>query len=142
MVEAGKCTGCREEIWRRAVHAKTGQSFLLYPDPESVYIVAETALGYAPGIGYCRKCAPLMGESMPEGITVSATINGSATVSPTTRVIDVVPASQRYGAWYEQTFGEWLRAWLKDHLELPEVAVDNTCALWQRDRERARPVHG
>ena len=67
---AGRCVACQADLWVRVTHPKTGAAILLYPLAGGVYARVATAIGIAPGIGYCRACAPPVGSPGPAGEVV------------------------------------------------------------------------
>lgn len=123
--KAGHCTGCGQLIWRTATAARdngtiqAGQEFLLWPRPDSLYARLETSSGHAPGVAFCRSCAPETGESAVEGF------------GP---VIRLERAHERYASWYAPERETFYRAWLQDALSLEPSQVNEIIAEWHADR--------
>lgn len=132
---AGHCAACEGAIWVIFVDPKTQQEHLGWPHPDSVYVVVETVLGPAPGIGFHAGCAPAPGEPIGVDLAVRATgAAGPVTVAPATAVVrDHQPAGVRYRAWFDPWYGTWLAAWLHDHLCLAEGDAAPILAAWHRD---------
>ena len=120
-MKAGHCTTCDTLIWRTATHRRTEQVEIIYPRPESVYARVTTSGGVTRGIGYCALHAP------PPGITIL----GLGVVE----AVETAPA--RYHRWYAPAFGTYLKAWLRDHMELLDHEVDALMAQWAADRQAA-----
>jgi hypothetical protein len=125
-LRAGHCTACGECLWRSARLQKdawglpAGQVFLLWPRPDSVYAKVETPSGYAPGIAYCRPCAPRIGEPGP-------ILDGAP-------VIGYEPALERYVDWWAPDRDAFYRAYLGDALFLDAVQIEELLKLWETDR--------
>lgn len=139
---AGHCTKCDQPIWAITHDPLNGRPILLWPWPEGVYLVVETPQGLAPGIGFHAQCAPPIGSPLGAEITVRVTGGTGDTVFTLADmlVVDRMPAPLRYGAWYEARFGQWLAAWLADHVKLPETAIQPLLAKWQRDSAMVREI--
>lgn len=126
-VRAGHCTACGELIWRSAVAArddrrqgiKAGDKHILWPRPDSVYAVLETATGTAPGIAYHAACAPPIGAIAIEGFGPVLRYEG---------------ARDRYHAWFTTEWGEARRLWLHDALSLAPHQVNALMKQWHLDR--------
>ena len=130
-ITAGHCTACAAPIWRTVQHPKTGEIILLYPHPASVYArlsVPGHPDSTAPGIGYCAGCAPQVGEAGPA-------------LSAPTEVIALETAVGRYASWYTAQWGAHRRAWLEDHLHLPEAEREALMAQWAEDRRAVEHPH-
>jgi len=128
-IRVGCCTACGTETWRSAEAQREdkdqgihlGQRFLLWPVPSSVYIQTWTPTGHTVGIGYCAACVPSFGTPGPVEV-------GEA------RVVGHEAATSRYGEWYTDEKGEFLRAWLVDALGYDEAGRDQIMAVWEQDR--------
>jgi hypothetical protein len=126
-VRAGHCTDCGRLIWRAATAArddlrsgiKAGTQYILWPDPTSLYARLETSTGYAPGVAFCRQCAPEPGTHVLDGF------------GP---VICLESAHERYAAWYTENWGAVRRAWLRDALSLEPAQIDALMGEWNADR--------
>jgi len=115
---AGACTACDGPTWRRAAHAKTGVVTILWPDPTTVYACVATVNGLAPGIGYHAGCAPALGGACGD----------------LGEIVGYEPAVARYGVWFTEGYGVFLKAWLADHLQLGDIAIARAVAQWDEDR--------
>jgi len=126
--KAGHCTGCGQLIWRTATAARdngavtAGQSFLLWPKPDSLYAQLQTDTGHAPGVAYCRQCAPAPGEFALEGYGATIRLEG---------------AHERYASWYAPERETFYRAWLQDALSLEPNQVNDLMSTWHEDRRDA-----
>jgi len=126
-VRAGHCTDCGKLIWsaakaarddvRSGIHA--GQQFILWPRPDSLYAQLETPSGYAPGIAFCRTCAPAPGDVVLREF------------GP---VLKLESAKERYAAWFTEQWGAVRRAWLRDALSLEPEQIDSIMNEWSQDR--------
>jgi len=122
---AGRCTGCGQSVWRTATAARdngaiqANQEFILWPRPDSLYAVVETPTGHAPGIAFCRSCAPAPGEAALEGYGATLRLEG---------------AKERYAAWYDAARETFYRSWLIDALSLEPQQVNDIIAEWHADR--------
>jgi len=123
--KAGHCTACGQQIWRTAVAARdngaihAGQEFLLWPMPASLYAVLETTTGHAPGVAFCRSCAPAPGELALEGFGATIRLEG---------------AHERYAGWFREGRDVFYRAWLMDALSLEPAEIEAHMSQWQEDR--------
>jgi len=115
-IHAGHCSHCDAEIFRFVAHGRTGERVMLYPLPDSVY----ARVGRMPGIGYCAQHVPTIGV---DGVTA------------------LDSAGWRYAHWYSPKFGAHLRAWVADHLELPEHEQEAVMAQWAADCRATEGVH-
>lgn len=89
--------------------------------PDSVYARLETPTGYAPGIAFCGKCRPELGDVVLHGY------------GP---VVAVEAAHHRYHEWFTPDHGEFRRAWLRDALSLDLAYIDALMQRWESDRPR------
>lgn len=120
------CTYCDRKIWATAEAKlndpqsgiRAGQSFPLWPRPDSVYARLETSTGYAPGIAFCPTCAPSVGEQALEGMGA---------------VVGYEGAKDRYASWYSEARETFLRAWLQDALAWSAPEIEVLIADWQKD---------
>lgn len=140
-MRAGHCVTCATPIWRFVSDAKTGAEHPLWPRPLSRYPIFSTESGNeARGIGYCLPCCPAVGGQGPPGVTASLWSDherlGSTTIAlRTCKAIE--HAKDRYAFWYSAEYGVFLRAWLRDHLDMDKEqagAIDAVMAEWARDR--------
>ncbi len=115
-LHAGHCTSCDAEIFRFVAHGRTGERVMLYPFPTSVY----AQIGRTPGVGYCAAHVPALGT---EGVTA------------------LHAAGRRYAHWFTPAFGRHLRAWVADHLELPEHEQAAIMDQWLDDVRAVEGVH-
>ena len=125
-LHAGHCTQCGAPTWVAARHGKTGERFLLFPLPDSVYARIQRQPGsHTPGIGYCAAHAPAPGTPGP------AEVGGDP-------VAALDPAPTRYAYWYSPDYGAWLTSWATDELHLTEPDKQALLAEWTRCAEVAR----
>jgi hypothetical protein len=123
---AGHCTLCGKLIWRTAElqreawGLKPGHTFLLWPEPASLYAVLAVPTGFAPGIAYCRGCAPPL-------LSPGPALDGAPIQLYET-------AYDRYTDWYTDRRGEFWRAWLADALYLEDAAIKRLMTIWEMDR--------
>lgn len=101
-----------------------GEVFIVWPDPTSVYAMTHVPTtgpdtSHTVGIGYCAACAPEIGAPGPEG-------HGA--------IVGYETARARYHAWYEDKYGEWMKAWLRDHIGYDDMQIRETMRQWERDR--------
>lgn len=126
-LKPGHCARCDRLVWRLATAqrdhdgTKAGDTFLLWPDPTSLYVQTWTPIGHTVGIPYCQACAPEIGEPGPDAV------GGAA-------VIGYETAKGRYREWYTDEKGAFFRAWLGDHLGYDAAMIEATMDLWRRDR--------
>ncbi|HJQ66982.1 MAG TPA: hypothetical protein VJ816_11415 [Gemmatimonadales bacterium] len=124
-IHAGHCIACDALIWRTATHGRTGETQITYPLSNSVYARVQIKPGtVSPGIPYCLACAPKIGE-------VGPALPGAA--GPTV-IAGLDSAAVRYHQRYTDAWGAYFRAWLTDHMELPEHERDGLVAQWDKDR--------
>jgi hypothetical protein len=124
---AGHCTACGALVWRTAVAARedkssgirAGQMFILWPNPTSMYARVETPTGEAPGIAFCAKCAPPIGD--PALVDLGP-------------VLRYETARGRYAAWYADDRETFYRAWLRDALSLKAAQIKALIQQWNADR--------
>ena len=127
-LKAGHCTDCGTPIWRTVQHPRTDESMLLYPDPTSRYARVRVGERESPGIGYCAACCPTVGDWGPDLAAGPSIVTA----------VDAAP--RRYQAWFTPAWGAHFRAWLRDHLDLPEPAYDALVAQWEHDRATIHPA--
>jgi hypothetical protein len=142
-VIAGHCTACNALTWKTVTHPATGDRLLLWPRPSSRYPIFEDALGHAVrGVGYCGACCPEVGAEGPETLTASIWDQDSGQRVATLPIrigacVAVETARERYRYWFTPRHGDFLRAWLRDHVDLDKVRVgliEDTMAEWEQDR--------
>lgn len=125
-IASGHCTACGKLIWRSATLQRgawglePGHRFILWPRPDSVYARVETPSGHAPGIAYCRDCAPPIGTPGPvKGLGV---------------IIGYDASYERYQNWFADERGAFWRTWLADAVFLEQAEIDRLLATWEQDR--------
>ena len=123
---AGKCTACGAQVWRQAMavrnngpRIKAGDVSILWPDPTSVYAKVEADNGFAPGIAFCERHIPAIGQEVLEGY------------GP---VVEIETAHTRYASWYSDDHGRFRRLWLRDAYGYDQPAIDQLMSVWEQDR--------
>jgi hypothetical protein len=120
-LHAGHCSTCDAEIFRFIAHGRTGERIMLHPMPASVYArLRHPSGGVTPGVGFCVAHMPTVG---------------------TDGVVSLDTAGRRYAYWFTEAFGAHLRAWLQDHCELAEHALEAVMVQWDEDRKAVEGVH-
>ena len=129
---AGYCGDCRAEVWRHVVHPLSGQPILLWP--KSTCITAVYADGHG-GVAYHDYCGD---DCCPD--------DGAAPHHPMTAggepislggCLGYLAPKDRYAFWLTAQYGDWLAAWLRDHLALEDESYESLVALWASDRAAA-----
>ena len=118
-LHAGHCSNCDVEIFQFVAHGRTGERVMLYPKPDSVYARIRNGESLTPGVGYCATHVPPLGPD----------------------VLGLDSAAFRYAHWFTRAFGQHLRAWVADHLELPEHEQEAVMAQWAADCRAVEGVH-
>lgn len=146
---AGTCTTCGAETWKTLRHPKTGQRLLLWPRPSSRYPIFATAEGHSvKGVGYCAACCPAVDAPGPATLTASVWADGHRTATLPIRlgaVESIETAHQRYTYWFTPAHRDFLRIWLRDHVDLDTVRaglIEDTLTEWAIDaaEEKAAAV--
>ena len=125
MIRAGYCTACGGALWRvgslqRSAWGKqAGEQYLLWPKPDSLYAREETSSGWAPGLAYCRDCAPAIGSA------------GPAFGGP---ILNFETAYDRYSDWYSAARFDFWPSWLKDGLFYDAPGIAGLMETWEKDR--------
>lgn len=147
-MRSGCCTACGAEVWKTVAHPKTGERILLWPRPSSRYATIEAADGSTVrGVAYCGTCGPEPYDAPPPGITVSVWADGTRQAQipvALTHVTGYDRAMDRYAAWYSPAHGEFLQAWLRDHVNIDILGsgtLTKIMAEWNDDR-RAQEIAG
>ena len=129
--------GCGTPIWRTVRHQKTGQEFLLWPDPTALFAQAWAGEGVAVGLGYRAACAPPLGQDASEELVdamARATQHPVESVRPMAVIMGYEDARTRYAARMSDDYGVWLRAWLEQEIGLGEVEIAAVLRRWEEDR--------
>jgi len=133
-LKPGQCAACSKLIWRVAIQQKeqngvpAGTVVLLWPDPQTIYASFWTPTGQTQPIGYCRGCAPELGDQPPDGLTSSGEpfdVGGC---------IGHERPHERYSQWFSDRWGEWLSAHLRDQLGYDDEGAKAITEQWERDR--------
>jgi hypothetical protein len=137
---AGRCARCELEVWRFVEHPKTGERIALWPRPSSLYPVFATEHGEVRGIAFCASCCPAVNDRGPTEVMAGMWDGPKRLATVPVSVghcLAVQTARERYDYWYSDTFGTWLRAWLKDELNVDLIKsglLEEIVAEWNIDR--------
>jgi hypothetical protein len=97
----------------------------LWPDPRSQYalILRDGVAGWIPGVPYCAACPVALYDDAPDAVRQQ--------VPDATWVAGVETALERYTQCFDETFGQWLGAWL---LGTGKTDPAPYLAQWRQDR--------
>lgn len=132
---AGFCDGCDAPTWRFLTHPTCGHDLLLWPKPTTRFPLFATPDGPGETIyrDFCPACCPALGMTAAR---VIAEIDGQPIAVAACVGFHPGPRA-RYAPLFSERYGEFLRAWLVDHLALSDADVETWIERWNHDRTEA-----
>ena len=123
------CMTCGTPVFRGAPDPVQAGAFRpLWPDPRSQYamILRQDVAGWIPGVPYCAACPVALYDEAPAEVRRQ--------IPDATWVAGVETALERYTSCFDETFGQWLGAWLMGTCKTDPAPY---LAQWRMDRQAA-----